>query len=516
MQLEAKKQRLIQLEKAVQETRELMGDLVPPESEHYPDASGDGPKPRSSISEEGLASVSLEIHHVQVVIDLSQSQNSPAAQVGDGVAQREARTRTYLSGPSLHWWGRSRHTGRFPWFSTCQSFVCLLLWFVFACQTSSYTQVSEFCRNDDGAVLQLWVNNEKNQMECEQECTARNDCKAIAWVSALQSRCALLSAYHTGTCLGKIHDEWFWVQHYKKGGGGIKGILSAKAGLDSIFPGKTVLEAHHFCEESYGYEILWRLMSYQFTHGGVLHVGGIVLMIFALGIPLEGSLNTLNLFFMFNLGVIGGGLNWLCFDPHRVTFGASGGCYALLGIHVADIMMNWSQTKFRYILFGFLIFIGILDIILVSVGTEDASGLRPSYTTHYGGVVTGIISGVFAVPKSVTKDQSNIRVLRWVLFGVGLAFLVISVMWWLTNPLPGVRDLWGPSDPPRCWQGQGYISSKFAGKNQTSWGCVACSTRECVEGWYEHEFSLQIGYTPFSQCQTVGVLDGVAPPGLGR
>merc|ERR1712228_581921 len=102
---------------------------------------------------------------------------------------------------------------------------------------------------------------------------------------------------------------------------------------------------------------IWRWWSWQFSHGGISHVGLNTLLALIFGIPLEGFHGSWRMVLMFNLGVFGGSCAVMVWDVHRQTVGMSGGVYALLGIMLADLIMNWSQKSFRYCCLMMLLFL---------------------------------------------------------------------------------------------------------------------------------------------------------------
>merc|ERR1719401_546484 len=91
----------------------------------------------------------------------------------------------------------------------------------------------------------------------------------------------------------------------------------------------------------------WRWLTYQFTHGGALHALMNAFMLAMLGVPLEGLHGHLRILLMFNCGVLGGAASHVINDAHRPLVGCSGGVYALIGVHVAELAMNWSEKRFR-------------------------------------------------------------------------------------------------------------------------------------------------------------------------
>merc|ERR1719210_44468 len=63
------------------------------------------------------------------------------------------------------------------------------------------------------------------------------------------------------------------------------------------------------------------------------------------GISLEGFHGPIRMFIMFNSGVLGGACCYLVSDVHTRVVGMSGGCYALLGMHFGDLIINFHEES---------------------------------------------------------------------------------------------------------------------------------------------------------------------------
>merc|ERR1712032_75462 len=196
------------------------------------------------------------------------------------------------------------------------------------------------------------------------------------------------------------------------------------------------------------------------------------------------------------MGVGGGLCTWL-FSPHSNTVGASGGCYALLGMHVADLLLNWRLQAFpRARIIFFLCFL-TADLTNYSLAKNSTI----SHTTHVGGFITGLVFYLI-LGRNFTPTPRDKYKRGWAIFAIFVMFLGI-VVWYVTFPFPGVRsfgdlfrDLFrdvipGASTdfhPVWCWVGQACVFPEYAKAgtcHKGLWQCVGCHTRECVEGWYD-------------------------------
>uniref|UniRef100_A0A5K3ETG2 EF-hand domain-containing protein n=1 Tax=Mesocestoides corti TaxID=53468 RepID=A0A5K3ETG2_MESCO len=89
----------------------------------------------------------------------------------------------------------------------------------------------------------------------------------------------------------------------------------------------------------------WRFLSYMFIHNGYIHLIFNCVLQLALGTLLELVHKFWRVGIVYLFGVIAGSLAHSVSDPFVALAGASGGCYALIGAHVATIIMNWKTMQ---------------------------------------------------------------------------------------------------------------------------------------------------------------------------
>lgn len=264
-------------------------------------------------------------------------------------------------------------------------------------------------------------------------------------------------------------------------------IVVMKAGMDSIDPGKYDLRIHDDNCTDFRFEP-WRWWSYQFTHVGAMHIMMNCFLNVMLGVPLEGLHGTFKLFMMFNIGVIGGACCFFFNDAHTTVVGMSGGCYALIGMHIGNVIMNWDQLKFRKpILFFLAVLVGVdVGSFLLSVGAHNAS-----HSAHMGGAVAGAIIGI------LIGDNLKVTQLERVVQGFFLFVAVVCVgfsLTWLGTQWPP-RNIWG--DVGWCWMRQVW---KFP---MTKFECVRCGDTDCMKTWVDWAGE-HIGKVNFENCQESG------------
>mmetsp|Transcript_570 Transcript_570/g.1372 ORF Transcript_570/g.1372 Transcript_570/m.1372 type:complete len:425 (-) Transcript_570:62-1336(-) len=240
-----------------------------------------------------------------------------------------------------------------------------------------------------------------------------------------------------------------------------------KAGLDNIEEGKFDLRVHDDSCGDFRWQA-WRWWSYQFTHVGAMHILMNCFLSVMLGVPLEGLHGTVKLAFMFNVGVFGGACCFLVNDAHTVVVGMSGGCYALIGIHFANVVVNWGQLKFRKPILVFLVLLVATDLVsyFLALGAEDAS-----HSAHMGGAIAGAIMGVLiGTNVQVTMNE---RIFRFAIFVLGIGLVAFCMVWNAVTWPP--NSIWGGTS--YCWVRQvwQYPMQGFV--------CVRCAEQECIDQW---------------------------------
>jgi len=250
-------------------------------------------------------------------------------------------------------------------------------------------------------------------------------------------------------------------------------MLSVTAGLDTLQEGFLDLRwASSDCADRR--PEIWRWLTYQWTHVGLMHLMSNVFLLVLLGIPLEGLHGSLRITTIFNIGVLGGAGCYFVSDAHATVVGCSGGCYALLGWHWADLLMNWRQKKFRFPTLFVLAFLAVYDVLSYGLGL---SGESKSYSAHVGGAICGLAIGVL-LGKNL-KEFAYERYIQ-VAFGALAVVLSIFVVIWL-----GISD--GPinifeagaGESPWCWIRQVYSEQV----NPAAWECIRCWSESCVQQW---------------------------------
>ena len=154
----------------------------------------------------------------------------------------------------------------------------------------------------------------------------------------------------------------------------------------------------------------WRLLTYQFMHGGILHLLGNMFSLLMIGAYLEPLLGKARfLIFYLLCGTIGGLLS-IYMHPFRGSVGASGAIIGMYGVFLALLTSDLIEKHTRKAIFSTLIFFIGVQLLFGLQGPVDNSA-------HVGGLITGIILGKAAI--------SGIRIDNAWLTAKRLAIIVI-------------------------------------------------------------------------------------------
>jgi len=283
---------------------------------------------------------------------------------------------------------------------------------------------------------------------------------------------------------------WFIFAMKQLADGSASSLAVAKAGLDSIagdgsFDLRLTRATGNFCEDFRPQ--VWRWFTYQFTHTGISHIASNTFANFLYGIPLEGLHGSRRMFVMYNIGVFGGACCSLLNDPHTPTVGMSGGCYALIGMQLADLLMNWRRNKFRCATLVMILGLAILDILHFQIAIDGIS-----HASHIGGYITGTIIGI-VIGKNTEVDAWERRLTFFSLV-VGLLLTGFCLSWSLGNWAP--RDIW--EEVPWCWSRQ-VRNDRLFGTSQ--WLCIRCGEQSCIDRWAQESNIAQVS---IATCRKLG------------
>lgn len=146
----------------------------------------------------------------------------------------------------------------------------------------------------------------------------------------------------------------------------------------------------------------WRLITYMFLHGGIIHIGMNMWCLWQLGALAESLYDDWLYALIYLLAGIGGGLASLWWHPFTNTVGASGAVFGVAGALIAGLKLgefSLPRPMIASTLRSVLIFSAYSLIFgAMSGGTDNAC--------HVGGLLTGLLCG--ALVALVAPDRGHV------------------------------------------------------------------------------------------------------------
>ncbi|KAM9483638.1 rhomboid-related protein 3 isoform 2-T2 [Clarias gariepinus] len=176
-----------------------------------------------------------------------------------------------------------------------------------------------------------------------------------------------------------------------------------------------------------------RFLTYIFMHTGIEHLGLNMAMQLLVGVPLEMVHGAARIGLIYMCGVLAGSLVVSVVDMAAPVVGSSGGVYALVSAHLANVVMNWSGMKCQFKLFRMA-----MALVCMSVEFGRAVWLRfyppamppcpnPSFCAHLGGVAVGLTLGVVVLQSY--EQRLYEQFLFWIFISVYGLFVLFGILW---------------------------------------------------------------------------------------
>jgi len=163
-------------------------------------------------------------------------------------------------------------------------------------------------------------------------------------------------------------------------------------------------------------------------------------------------------------------------DAHsRSLAGMSAGVYALMALNLAELLLNWRQSRYRFATLFLLVAIMAADVLHYQLAAGGAGAV--SHSAHLGGYAAGLLMGVLLGRNLRVKFHE--RAMQGLALGLAAGLAALSVGWLLRWP---PRTVWDPT--PWCWARQVFNESLFG---SPSWHCVRCGSQECIDRWSQQQ-----------------------------
>jgi len=157
---------------------------------------------------------------------------------------------------------------------------------------------------------------------------------------------------------------------------------------------------------------VWRFVTYMFVHSGYFHLAFNLLVQLILGVPLEMVHRWWRICLIYVSGVAAGSLATAITDPDVYLAGASGGVYALIAAHLANVIFNWGEMEFPVLrLLAFLLLAGVDTGVAIYYRYVAFVDTKVSYVAHLAGAVVGLLLGIVVLRN--LREHKWERVLWW-------------------------------------------------------------------------------------------------------
>ncbi|XP_064546306.1 protein rhomboid [Drosophila montana] len=184
---------------------------------------------------------------------------------------------------------------------------------------------------------------------------------------------------------------------------------------------------------------VWRFFSYMFLHANWFHLGFNIIIQLFFGVPLEVMHGTARIGVIYLAGVFAGSLGTSVVDSEVFLVGASGGVYALLAAHLANITLNFAHMKSASTQLGSVVIFVSCDLGYAvytqyfdgAATPAFAKGPQVSYIAHLTGALAGLTIG-FLVLKNFGHREYE-QLIWWLALGVYCAFTVFAIAFNLIN-----------------------------------------------------------------------------------
>lgn len=150
------------------------------------------------------------------------------------------------------------------------------------------------------------------------------------------------------------------------------------------------------------------------------------------GLPLEMVHGSWRVGCIYMSGVLAGSLSTSVFAPEVSLIGASGGAYALLTAHLANVMLNYRSMRC-----GWVKILGVIVIASSDVGRAifnryiEPDGFPVSYLSHIAGALAGVTAGLLLLKNFEKKFHEHF--LWWVALLVYSSCMLFAVLYNVFN-----------------------------------------------------------------------------------
>ncbi|WP_072905278.1 rhomboid family intramembrane serine protease [Malonomonas rubra] len=166
---------------------------------------------------------------------------------------------------------------------------------------------------------------------------------------------------------------------------------------------------------------LWRCISYAYMHGGIIHLGFNMVVLYQIGPLIESEVGWQRFFVIYTITAIFATLAGLIIHPRVVVVGASGALFGIFGFAVSYYHRVGGSIGIqrRNFLFQWIVIALVFGFV---IGADNAA--------HIGGLVSGAAFG-WLIPttiRSQRKTDSFFNGLAWLLIATTVLSLLLVII----------------------------------------------------------------------------------------
>ncbi|XP_066144382.1 rhomboid-related protein 2-like isoform X2 [Euwallacea fornicatus] len=185
--------------------------------------------------------------------------------------------------------------------------------------------------------------------------------------------------------------------------------------------------AQYLIYNPYKRQEYWRFLTYMMVHIGWIHLATNLIVQLFLGVPLELRNQWWRVLTVYSTGVVAGSLVTSIMDPKVYLAGASGGVYAIITAHLANMILNWNDMPYALVQLIVFLIIVITDVSTAFYNRYIVKNAIPvGYASHFGGALAGFLVGIWVL-KNVEPTTKE-KYLWWAAFIIYIVLMGSAVL----------------------------------------------------------------------------------------
>ncbi len=165
----------------------------------------------------------------------------------------------------------------------------------------------------------------------------------------------------------------------------------------------------------------WRLLSYMFLHGGIMHLLMNTYAMLYIGMFLEPLMGRFRFASAYVLTGICAGLMSIVMHPFSVGVGASGAIFGLYGVFLSMLTTSHIERTMRKTMLRSIMFFVVLNLLYGLQGNTDNAA-------HIGGLLSGLAVGYVYYPGIASHASPKKQLVTTMLIASFVLALAVSVV----------------------------------------------------------------------------------------